>query len=119
MAHTVAWKGKNITLTELAQKTGIDRSKLYNRIVTQGLDVKKAVESGDLRNKRAATYTYKGKTLTIPGWAKELGVSESVLYNRAARYGSKNKDKIFAPKSAAKKPVAKKSAAKKLPAKAA
>lgn len=78
--HFVTYKGKERTLGEVSEMTGVDHRRLQNRVVDQKMTIEEAVnlplEHG------IDFYTYKGKTHKLSAWAEIVKKPYSVLYDR-------------------------------------
>lgn len=74
--HRGHYRGEEVTIAELARRTGISPMTLYGRIVRSGKTFEEAAEY------RTERFAFKGKELTLKEWAKELGIPYKVIFNR-------------------------------------
>jgi hypothetical protein len=83
--HFVEFRGKQRTLGEVSEMTGVDHRRLQHRIVDQKMSVEEAVslpfEHG------IEFYTYKGESHKLSGWAEILKLPYHVLYDRIHKLG--------------------------------
>jgi hypothetical protein len=83
--HLVFYKGKERTLAEVSEMTGVDHRRLQHRVVDQGMSIDDAVnlplEHG-LKH-----YPYKGENHKLGTWAKKLKIPYHVLYDRHHKMG--------------------------------
>lgn len=68
------WKGKMLSLVEIAEDLGWDVNVLYNRVLTQKKTLEKAIAMGPEARVMSATYEHEGRSLTRDEWAKELNM---------------------------------------------
>ena len=90
----IAYQGETLTLTELAERTGIKRVTIESRL-KGGWTVEQAVSGqrpkrprvrrGFSTGRHPRTITLNGETLTISGWAERLGVSKPALHVRLSK----------------------------------
>lgn len=74
--HRGFYRGEEVTIAELARRTGISPMTLYCRIVRAGKTFEEAAEY------RTERYAFSGKELTLKEWAKELSIPYKVIFNR-------------------------------------
>lgn len=81
--HMVFFKGKERSLAEVAEMTGVDHRRLQHRVVDQEMTIDEAVnlpfEHG------LEFYTYKGERHKLGTWAEILKIPYQVLYDRIHR----------------------------------
>lgn len=78
--HYVTFRGKEMTLGEVSEITGVDHRRLQHRVTKQKMNIEEAValplEPG------LEFYTYKGQTHKLGTWVKILKKPWRVLYER-------------------------------------
>ncbi len=72
------YNGEPHTLTEISRDSGVPRARLRERIYRQGLSITEALTKPVNRR----SMTYKGKTQSLPTWAKEYGILPATLRAR-------------------------------------
>lgn len=84
---TVLFNGKNQSLQEWANETGIPRNRLYDRLYREGWSMERALTTPMKAQKRPQVQiiTYNGRTQSLAKWAKELGIDRDTLKSRFVR----------------------------------
>lgn len=89
--HRFEYNGKKLTITELAEETGIPRSRLTQRLLRDHLTVEEALCEGPRKKgkegprKGRTMITAFGKTQSLSRWAAEYHMALSTLKNRIIR----------------------------------
>lgn len=78
--HLVFWKGNWMTLSQLAEQTGIDSNTLQRRLSVEDLSVEEAVRRPVEGGTRYIEW--KGEYHSISTWARKLGINVQTLYSR-------------------------------------
>jgi group I intron endonuclease len=68
------WKGKKLSLVEIAEDLGWDVGVIYNRVLTQKKSLEQAIAMGPDAREMRATYEHDGRRLTRDEWALELNI---------------------------------------------
>ena len=66
------WKGQHLCLSDIADRSGVDKLTLISRVVGLGMDVDRAVSQ--VKRAHRKTYEHDGVTLTITQWAEALSM---------------------------------------------
>lgn len=78
--HYVIFRGKEMTLGEVSEITGVDHRRLQHRVTKQNMSIEDAVnlplEHG------IDFYTYKGETHKLGTWSEIVNIPYEVLYDR-------------------------------------
>lgn len=75
--------GEEMTLDEANRKLGLSNSVLSRRLGRDGMDMEKALTPGPVRyQKNALLISFKGQTLSLPEWARQLGINQQTLRYR-------------------------------------
>ena len=83
--HRMTYKGETLTVTEFAEKYHINKQTLFDRVNTQNLSPKEAIERKVVTNGyygNPTKYTTNGETHTCREWSEILGVKFKTLTNR-------------------------------------
>ena len=97
-------KGESLTLSEWAARLGTNYNVLQMRIangwpiekvLSAPVKVKGKRKPKKLKRRKGVIYRYRGKAMTAPEWAKELGIKEEAFIARLRR--TKNPREIFHP----------------------
>lgn len=83
--HYVTFRGKEMTLGEVSEITGVDHRRLQHRVTKQKMSIEDAVELPLERG--TEFYTYKGETHKLGAWSEILDKRHSVLYERIHKLG--------------------------------
>lgn len=87
--HRYEYDGKNLTLIEWSDHTGIPRKTLFNRL-QRGWSIKKTLTEKSIKGRNQSyeknLVTFNGKSQTIKEWADELGIKQGTLQDRLNRY---------------------------------
>lgn len=75
----VTYNGETLTITEWAEKLGINKKTLWGRLRRLNYDVDKAFSKNNLSEHKI---TYNGKTQSIVDWANEICINSRTLYTR-------------------------------------
>lgn len=78
--HFVMFRGKERTLGEVSELTGVDHRRLQHRVTKQKMDINQAVELP--LEHGVEFYTYKGETHKLGAWSETLGKPYHLLYDR-------------------------------------
>ncbi len=85
--HLLTYKGKTMTLTEWAEKVGLPRYTLNNRIIKYNWSIKDALTlPNKIQEKNAKLYTYNNKSRSLLNWSKETGIKKETLRSRIKMY---------------------------------
>lgn len=75
----VEYNGKKQTIREIADRVGIDRDLLSQRVFIHGWDIDKAIREP---TKKPIELSYNGSTRTITEWADITGINYDCLWSR-------------------------------------
>lgn len=87
----ISYQGRDMSVAELAELTGMPYALLMDRITRNGWSVEKAVSTPKIENRRRTTeyrsrheikVTHNGETRTLSQWAKAYGISLHILWSR-------------------------------------
>jgi hypothetical protein len=78
--HYVEYQGKERTLGEVSEMTGVDHRRLQDRVTNQKMDINEAVELPLERG--VEFYEYRGERHKLAAWAKLIGKPYFLLYDR-------------------------------------
>ena len=81
--HYITYKNETITIAMAADKYGVPRTTLVNRIDLLGWSPEDAIEKPHF----AGLYPYNGKMLRLPAISKLTGIKYATLYNRLNSQG--------------------------------
>lgn len=82
------FRGKEATLSEIAEALGLSYQLVWNRHVRFG-ETGDEIEHGKRKpGKKAKPYECNGEALTIEEWAKKLGAKEHAIRERISRRGT-------------------------------
>lgn len=81
----VEWEGEQVPLVALAERYGIPRARLYQRVVVRGLPIAEALKEG--LNYHAQELEFNGVKKPLKTWAKEAGLKPHTLYYRINKLG--------------------------------
>jgi len=80
--HQITLDGQQATVTETAQRLGLPRVIFWKRVTRQGVAPEIAALGKHPPRKDSKLLTHDGQTLTVPQWAKLLGISNGTLFHR-------------------------------------
>jgi hypothetical protein len=76
-----AWQG--LTIGEKAREIGMSPSTLRYRLMKQGVELNRAMSPAPLSYRNNSKFlTYQGRTLSLPEWAKLVGIPSKKLQQR-------------------------------------
>lgn len=79
----IQFEGQELTLEEINRKLGLAPGGLRVRIVTLGMAPDKALTNGPVQyRKTAVLLTHNGQTMSLPEWARKVGIRREKLRNR-------------------------------------
>jgi len=79
------FRGEMLSLTEIAEQTGINRLTIYQRM-KKGMTLEEAVKK-PVRDREIVKLEYNGEMLSIHGWALKYCVSDEALRHRIRDMG--------------------------------
>lgn len=80
--HLVTYKGETLTITEIAEKYGIDKRNLYSRINKLGWSINKTIETPIKIIKKRPLIKFNNEELTLSQWSIKLNVNRGTLKSR-------------------------------------
>lgn len=84
--HMVDLAGRKMTIQEAAREIGMSPMTLRNRLLVQGLTLIEAAKPGARLYRRTSKHlTHDGRTMSVPEWAKVLGLRLRTLRERLRR----------------------------------
>lgn len=84
--HKVVVNGLKMTVEEAARQAGVSPMTFRHRVLRQGLSPEAAATVGPLPYRRNSRFVaHNGETLSVPEWAKRLGILARTLNERLRR----------------------------------
>lgn len=84
--HQITLDGQRATLKETARRIGLPPETFWKRITKQGVSPEIAALGKHPPRKDSKLLTHNGQTLTVPQWARFLGIRNDTLFQRL-KYG--------------------------------
>lgn len=88
--------GNTLTLREWAERTGIPKATLAQRLA-RGSSLADAIDK-DKHPKKNVTYTHNGETMTLGGWSRRSGIKYDTLLYRVTKLGMSVGEAMTMPK---------------------
>lgn len=85
--HLITYNGETLCLMEWAERTGLDRQTIADRIEVSGWTVEKALTTPKtpLNRCNVLLIEFNGETLSISEWARKIGLKITTLQRRIAK----------------------------------
>lgn len=84
-AHVYTHDGETLTIREWAERTGIARATLTQRLA-RGMPIAEAIDK-DFNMQRERPYSHNGETKTLAEWARHAGIGYDTLLYRVSKLG--------------------------------